>query len=500
MKKSNVILQAAIASALLAMVGGAQAGVLSGTAAFATEIAGPTATAALAIKPVPVVYTFNTPGGIVINPGGSIYVYYRLSGSAGTPLFTAAPNAAGGGGDDFAMSVGIAGIDTAGAALSTDSTTVRVTLTNGATDNQTIGVGGTLTWTPAAGAVSGVNTALATAGGTISAQASIGSTASLPNTGTALPADLDSGLSNTLAIATSAEAITSAVAASSSFAVVETQKIDLTATSPGSRFTSPGVTLSNANSVTLLNLGSVTFTNTGGNQVAVDGTTDYTIAGRGTANTLAGTVTGSFKTGATAFLATDLTCTTGITAGSNATLNAGLTIFTWAAAGTLPTSATPNYICLNAPATTGAIPIATPTAAFTFTKTTTTDAADSASGTLYALGNNGVTKVVRNYVPSTLAGYPLTVRITNTGTVPAPVTITMMGEDGATIGTPYTTTSFAINETRRVLQAEIETGVGNVPVSTARPRLIITAPTNAMDVQTFINTPGQGYTNLSGTE
>ena len=89
MKKRNLVLQTAIASAILAMAAGAQAGTLTGAATYATENFGSTATAALAIGAPATVYTFNTPGGIVVNPSGSVYVFFRVTGAA----FAAAPAA-----------------------------------------------------------------------------------------------------------------------------------------------------------------------------------------------------------------------------------------------------------------------------------------------------------------------------------------------------------------------------------------------------------------------
>ncbi len=494
MKKSNVILRNAVAGALFAMAGGAQAGTLTGGTVFATEIAGPTATSALAIQPGAIAYTFNTPGGIVINPGGAIYVYQRLSSG----LFAAAPAST-----SYALSAGITGIAATAVALSTDSTTVRITLTNTtagtSADNQTIGVGGTLTWTPAAGAINNVHTTLATVGGAVNMQASVSSTSSSPNTGTALPADLDNGLSNTLAVATAAEAITGAVAASSIFTPIETQRIDLTAaTGPGSRFTAPGAGLSNANSPVLVNLGSVTFTNAAGTQAINDGTTDYTIAGRGTANTLAGTVTGSFKTGATMILATDAACTTGIVAGSTGTLNAGLTTFTFTG-GTLPTTAVPVYICLGAPATAGSMPETTPTASFTFTKTTTTDKADSAAGTLYALAFNGSQVDVRNYVPAAATGYATFLRVMNTGSVSAAVSAAVIDDTTGTAGAAGVLGTLAAGASRNFTQAEVEAAAGTV-AATSRPRIRITAPTNGLQVQSFLAQPNGTIVDMTGAQ
>ena len=162
MKKSNVVLQAAVAGAFLAMAGGVQAGTLSqaGANRFAVEVFGPTATSALAITATPVVYTFNTPGGIVVNPGGIIYTYHRIAGGtlAIDPLA-----------GEYALGGGIADIAAAVGSVSGDKTTVQIKLTNtNPTANVVIGVGGTLTWTPTAGSIKDVNTTLATVGGAVS--------------------------------------------------------------------------------------------------------------------------------------------------------------------------------------------------------------------------------------------------------------------------------------------------------------------------------------------
>ena len=496
MKKTNVILQAAIAGALFAMAGGAQAGTLTGTTVFATEIAGPTATAALAIQPGAIGYTFNTPGGIVINPTGTIYMYQRVSGG----LFSTAPLAA-----QYVVSAGIAGL-TFAPTLSADSTTVRIAITNGSTDNVTIGVGGTLTWTPIAGAINSVNTTLATAGGAVNMQASVGSTnIAAPNTGTALPADLDNGLSNTLAFATAAEAITGAVVASSAFTtpnVVETQRIDLTATSPASRFTAPGATLSNANSATVVNLGSVTFTDAAGTQsAAVPG--DYTIAGQqanGTA--LSGTVTGSFKTGSTLTLSTNANCVAGAVAGATAlAVNAALTDFTFTGA-TTPTTAVANYVCLTVPATTGAIPVTTPTATFSIAKATATDKVDNAAGTLYALQQNGATVDVRSYIPAATVGYTSFVRVINTGSVAAAITGQWVYEDGTTGPAATLIASHPGGGSTTLTSTQIEAALGAPTViGNDRPRLRLTGPTNGLEAQSFFLTNANGnFSDATGAQ
>lgn len=491
MKRSNVILHAAVATALLNMAGGAQAGVVSATAIkFATELFGSSASATnVLIKPSSAVYTFNTPGGIVINPSGVIYGYLRLTGG------TFAAATAG----DFTFGAGISGLAATAAAIATDSSTVRVTITNTTTINQTIGVGGTMTWLPATNSVGGVNTTLATAGGAVTIQGSMASSSSLPTSGTALPADLDNGLSNSTNLATSGSAITAAIASSAAFAVKETQQVDLLATAPGTRFTTPGTAASNANSATIVNLGSVTFTDVA-TTMAVDGTTAYTIGGRGTATTLAGTVTGVFKASETMALNVNLACTSTIAAGSAGTLNTGLTTFTFSG-GTLPASGTPWYVCLTVPANTVQIPLGTPTASFSFTKTTTTDAATTAAGNLYTLAYNGSQVDVRNYVPAANTGWSTILRIVNTGTVTANISGQFINETtGALVGSSGTiVTSLPAGGAATVTSSQLE-GVLGAQTASARPRVRVSAPTNGMDVQTYVFTPSGQFSIIHGKE
>jgi hypothetical protein len=270
---------------------------------------------------------------------------------------------------------------------------------------------------------------------------------------------------------------------------VETQKVDLLAATPGSRFTAPGAASSNANTNLTVNLGSVTFTDNSATQAITDGATDYTTTLRGTVDSIAGTVTGSFKTGSSMTLASNNTCLTALTAGGTGTLNSGLTTFTFSG-GTLTTA--PNYICLTVPTTSTAIPLGTPTASFTFTKTTTTDAATTATGNLYTLAYNGSQVDVRNYVPAALvpSGFTQYVRVINTGTVSADVTAAVIDDVTGVVGTAATViTGLAAGASRTLTGTQIEAAVGSV-TSTARPRLRITAPTNGMDVQSFVFTGG----------
>lgn len=492
MKKSNVVLQAAVAGAFLAMAGGVQAGTLSqaGANRFAVEVFGPTATSALAITATPVVYTFNTPGGIVVNPSGTIYTYHRIAG--GTLAID--PLAA-----QYTLGGGITGLTAAVGSVSGDKTTVQITLNNSTTDNVVIGVGGTLTWTPTAGSIKDVNTTLATVGGAVSMQASVASSAVTANTGTALPADLDNGLSTALNIAVGAQAITGTVTASSSLAIVETQRVDLTATAPGSRFTTPGATLSNANSATVVNLGAFKFTDSATTAMMKDGATVYSVANSQTVTTLSGTVTGSFKGTSTMTIATDVTCTTAIVAGAAGTLNTALTTFTFTG-GTIPATATNNYLCYTVPATTAQIPLGTPTASFTFGKATGTDAATTAAGSLYTLQYNGSQVDVRNYVPAAVTGWTTILRIINTGTVSAAISGAVIDETTGVAGTAAVLVPALASGGAATLNAtEIEAALGTM-ADTARPRIRITAPTNGMDVQTYVFNPNGNFSIIHGSE
>lgn len=489
MKKRNLFLQTAIASALMVVAAGAQAGTMSGTAAFATENFGPTSTAATGIATPAIVYTFNTPGGIVVNPAGVIFAYYRVSNG----IYSTAPLAG-----QFSTTTGLT-IGTP--VLSSDSTTVRVPLTNGTAANITIGVGNTLTYTGIANAITNVNTVLNTTSGTVSIQGSVSTTSASPNTGTATPADLDNGLSNTLVFATAKSAITAAVTPSSSLTTVETAKVDLTSSSgAGARFTTPGNTLSNVNSATVLNLGSLMFTNVA-SVLRTDASTAYSIATSTTALGLSGTVTGSFKTASTMALTTDATCGIGIAGGSAGTLNAGLTTFTFAA-GTIPTTAVANYVCLTVPATTGAIPANTPAASFSVAKSTSTDAATTASGNLYALTNNGATVDVRTYIPVGTIGYQSFLRVINTGTIGAAVTGQFVYQDGSFSTAAVLVASLAANGSTTLTSTQIEAALGTPAVTAgARPRVRITAPANGLNVQSFIlNTASGAFTEVSGAQ
>jgi len=501
-KKSNLILQAAIAAAL-ASGSAAYAGNLTGTTTFATEVFGATQTAAAEIIPTPVTYTFSTPGGIVINPGGTIYMYFREAGG----VFTAAPAAG-----DISFGGGLAGLSVSGApALSTDFTTVRVALNNPVSNavNVTIGVGGKVILTPAATrSISGVNTTLATAGGAVTMQASVATTSSLPNTGTALPSDLETATAINIAVA--ANAISSTMAASSAFPfnsttaapnVTETQRIDLTAAAPSSRLTTPGGTLSNTNSATVVNLGAFRFTNSTTPATLLDGTTAYTIALR--SSNLTGTVSGAFKSGAGSAITmtSDAACATVVATAAYDNTSVPTVATFPAAPAFLPTTATNYYLCYTVPATTGAIPVTQPTLALTLNKTAGTDKTNTVGGSLYNLQLNGQQVDVRSYIPVGNTGYTGFVRVINTGSVAAPITGQFLYENGTSGTAGVLIGSLPPAGVQTLTANQVETAIG-APTggAAARPRLRVTAPTNGMNVQSFMASPGGLVSDMTGAQ
>jgi len=514
MKKSNVILQAAVASALLVMVGSASAGTLStavaGGTKFATEDFGATTTAATAIVPGAVTYTIGTTNGIVINAGGKIYLTIRLANGT----FAAAP--AVGTITGTTLAVGGAGNGVVGAGvLSSDSTTVMYPVTF--TAAATLGVGSTLVYTPAAGNITGVNTALATTGNAVTAAASLSaitpvvvapSTTTAPNTGTAQAADIDGPIA-TAPIAVSSLAINAAVSALTGANPVAGSKvqIDLTATPVSSKYVTTSSTGTTA-AATVAALGSVTLTDATTVAYQIDGATAYnTAAGLAAAGALVIDVTPdagkSFPVGSQVFLdVTSAACgaplgTTGISAALTATTAAAKVTLTVPAVNEAA-SAAPYWVCVNSPSAGNVAAPITPTITATLTSAIATSKTTTVTGTGYALGYNGSQYDVRNYVPAAATGYNTFVRVINTGSVSAAVSVALINDAG-TVGTSGVLGTLAGGASTNFSPAQIEAVTGAV-ASTSRPRLRVTAPTNGLNVQTFLAQPNGTISDMTGAQ
>lgn len=518
MKKSNVILQAAIASALLLMVGSAQAATVSVTApVFAKELLQGSTPAATALI-FPTANAITVVSNVSIPASSTVYVYVKLTGaSISTIPSVAPPNAlalieAGAAGTSVTLTAANLGTTTGSvnpAAVGAGVDYIVFKLVTGTTP---VGVGGTVAII--GGVASGGGTsvplqvnnaaALLTAPITVTASVGIGAPATRFGTLPAAASNYDA-TSTAVNLATQAQGITLVAAASTSAGT-----IDLSATPPGSLFAS-------AFNTNTIDLGSMTATN--GTAVQADGATAYSIASQVTAATkLTAIVTA--PAGFFAPLGTsgqlwleDGACTaasaTGAASGA-AMVGSPSTVFgstALASAATsvalngtaVPVSATVYHVCMGITKTIAAIE-GTPTLAGTLVHAlTTVDSSETVAATLWALAYNGTSTAVRLYVPASKIGFAQNIRVVNTGAAAAPITFTMIGENGATIGVPYTTPILGVGLSTRVTQAALEAGVGVAPVSSARPRLTITAPTNALEVQSLMYSNGV-FTNMSGLE
>lgn len=507
MKTRNLILQAAVTSALLVMFGAANAGTLTtavaGGTKFATEDFGATTTTATAIIPGAYTYTVGTTNGIVINAGGTIYLTIRLANGK----FSAAPAA--GTITGTALAVGGAGNGVVGAGmLSADKTTVTFPVTY--TAAATLGVGSTFISTPTVG-YDNVNTVLATAGSAVTASVSLSAITqtSAPDTGTAQPADIDGPIA-TAPIAVSSQAINAAVASltGANPAAGSKVQIDLSATPVASKYVTTNAAGTTA-AATVAALGSVTLTDATTIANKFDGTTPVNVASLLAAGgALVVDVTPdagkSFPVGSKVFVdVTSAAC--GVSVGGTGE-SAALTAATAAAKVTLTVpaaseqaSAAPYFVCVNSPSATNVATPVTPTIAVTATSAVATDKPTTASGTGYALGYNGSQVDVNNYVPSTVTGYSNTLRIMNTGTVSAAVSVAKIDSTTGAVGTSGVLGTVAAGATTNFTASQIESVIGTIP-ATERPRLRLTAPTNGMKVQSFLGQPNGTTSDFSSAQ
>lgn len=495
MKKRNVFIQTAIASALLAMSVSALAGSLSVTKrTVANEAFGSAFTAATPVYVPNIAYVFNTPAGIVVNDGGSISIVFTMTGgqwssSAALAITNAVSSSMGG---VFGVAAPVV------TTVATANDTLTVVLNNASGGNITIGIGGTLTLTSVGGA------------------ARYQATGVIPGTPVAVSAKVMNGV-NVLETAASATVVDTAAAIASTFtASTETKKINLSATPAGSALTA-GV--AGANKV---QLGKVVFSNVTGAQNDLDVVaatlaetpitvgapafgTDYTVT--------VGKASGMFTAKQSIGLYLDAACATPITSGAT-TLAPLATAVTAATTSIVATTVSANavdaatdlgslFVCSDYSGVTAGAVINefTPTIAASYTKASTAyTGATLAANNGYALTNNGATVYVRNYIPSGVAGYLQTVRLINTGTTAATASVSLIDDaTGVESAAVPVGVSMAPGVAQRLSQAAIEAAVGPI-AATARPRLKFTAPTSGMEAQSFFNNANGAYTNLSGIE
>ena len=503
MKKRNVILHTAIASALLTMAGVSSAGTLATTfKTYASEVFG-AGSAATAITPTPITYQFGVP--VAANQVVSIYV--QLSGGAKFVAGKVAPA------DLTCLDAASTAITATTGAPSTDGTYAVFSVNTGASGLNT---NSTCTYIPKGASVDNANVALSASGGVITStwtnDTAAVSLAAVPTGGT----NFDTAGTHVGNIAQSAAAITATYIASSAFpftpvggaatGAAETKKINVAATPTAALFTVG----SNGAATNTVNLGALLFAETAGIQDNGAGV-DYSILTKATATGLSAVITGDFSLAEAAaaskgvFLATDLACTAQIAApaAGAVTYNTGKTTAT-ISGGTRPTVNVPMYVCMTVkPTNTTAITPTAYSATASLAKTAATELATVVASTpLLATALNGSTVDVRSYIPAATVGYTSFVRVINTGSVTAPVTGVWLYENG-TVGTSGTLiASLTAGGSTTLSSAQVEAALGAPTVIGGnRPRLRVAAATNALQAQSFFLTNANGnFSDVTGAQ
>jgi hypothetical protein len=513
MKKLNLI----CAAAAVLFAGAANAGNLtsatSGGTRFATEIFGTGTDATTTVRPGVVTYSVATTNGIVVNAGGKLYLTIKLTGGefrdgAGVATAPAAGTIGG-----SALDVGGAGNGAVSApTVSADGTTVAYTITY--TNAATLGVGATLTYTPATGDIRNVKSTLSTAGGQVSATAglsALGSSATAANG--VVPADVD-GPAGTAPIAQAVTGFTAAVAANPA---AWTTRIDVTGANPGTVFTA----VPNVSSTTTAPLAQVTFTTPTTPAVQADGSTALSYAAftaAGASATVAVTpVSGSFAVNATTPTSLKLVAgsdCTGATLGSTVNITAAnasgpitLTLaqadFTALAGATHPVS-----VCYTTP---GGLQLPQVAAGVTVTANPATALTNYASrtgtGTGYQLNFNGALVTTPGYFPAAISqfGYRTYVRVVNTGTTATAINAAFVTQNtggvGAALALPLPANygaTLAPGASVTWTGAQVESVLG-APGVNDRPRLQISGTTSTLRVQHFIETSSGVFTEVTGS-
>jgi len=474
MKKLNLICAAV---ATLFAAGAANAGTAQATAAtIATDAVGTATTAATQVA-VPAM-TYNMGSSTAVNASTTVYFTIRLTagkwniadGSATNTQFRF-------GGLQPGAAASSAGVAVPGILVtkSTDLSTLLVAIQSVTAGPTTLGLGA-FSYTPAATDVVGINSTLNTVGGTVGV--SIGLTSVLPTAfqATDTQGSIDGAL-GTATLMTAARGVTTSAGAPSS-----SVKIDLTATTPGSSYTT------GANGRAPLAV--YRFT-TIASRTRLDGTA-WAITGNTPTNvTLTPGTSQTFPVGAVLSAYNDALCTTRDT-------NATQTTVTTANAGnpqvvtttTAAVTATDYFICMTAPSTGNLATPITPTISATVTSGTATDSILAATGTGYALAYNGSTVDIQTYWPGALdpftyKGY---LRMTNTGAVSAAVTAQHYTTAGVlnSAQPAATITTLAAGQSTMLSTKAIDAIIGAAPSGLESGRIRLTAPTNGLRVQSLM--------------
>jgi hypothetical protein len=520
--KRNLIIQAAVAglfsAATLSAFASGTGSAVGNTAQIASQAV--TTTTDIGTGSIQYVQT----GSI---PAGNYYVYVKLNQGATfaegaqTTVSTINPGAlvvADAGVTDTNVTVG-SGV------VSTDSTFIAFPITVGASlpANAETFTFKPVSVAPADGSVTGALAAAST--GSLYATMSIGSSASFSKTtpvadeGTAASAPIAYFVSGVTDGALSSGA--AGFTAAPYDGVVESDVIDVV----GHVNSTSGVELynvsgSNTGSGYILDLGAYYFADVNSSHgtgattapFGADAATGFNIATDYAAKASTAVVTaptGFFnianETGGSVYISGSKNCAGGIITG--VVSNSGAT-----ASFTLPTgypSGYMLYVCVAASSTavdqTTTWVTGTPTLTATLVADATTTAnVTLASTPLYTLGTDGTTVYVREYVPAAATastGYQSFLRVINTGTAAAKISFAFIDDalgTASTSATGTTTSAVPVGGAITLTSAQVEALVGTPEAASARPRVLVTAPT-AVTVQSYLyNSAANVFTEVSG--
>lgn len=387
--------------------------------------------------------------------------------------------------------------------------------------SQTIPSGSTLTITGSQGSAGGADylnlnaaSALQTPGGQVTASFAVDGN---PVTS---PISYPSGSSDTGlgVVAESQQAIQIHVVSSGSFAsepVIngtdtnngtaetsnETAQINVNATPPLSNVTGGlGTNAVDFGAVYLTNASNTAYTVNSSNAL-----TPYTVS-NDTGN-IKITATGNFLTNGqeTFVLNADPTCAGSTTYGSQVPTSGSSVNLTATFGSGGDTASSPVYDCMTIGSPTSGNAVQLPTTQPQITSLQVLDQAgnvvDSLTSpvSLYNLQANQASISLMNYVPAAAAPYMTYIRVVNTGSAQAPITVTLTGQDGSTLGSG-TLGTLAPGASQTYSASQVESAAGVTLNAGQRPRVLLTAPTSNLSAQTYLGNGNGGFTNMTSSK
>jgi hypothetical protein len=308
-------------------------------------------------------------------------------------------------------------------------------------------------------------------------------------------------------VAVAAHALTAKWTSSAAFGKApanETSKVDVATAAPGTSFTNDADVTPVTNRIAL---GSFSLVQNAGTYLDSDGLTPVTIGTLAT-NVWALTVTGPFvsdsKGVGNVWIASDSACAAAPLAAMNVTGGTATTAAGGFAAGgvAIVAGVQTAYVCYapNVDAAVKDVQIAT--GQFNGSGVTEASTAvtakgmlgETATGALYNLGSNGALVDVRVMTTSSTTGWSTVLRIINSGQVSAPVSASYVLADGTTQGSGIIVSNLAPGATAMIASKDVETALGvTLPATGNPPRLRISAPTDSLRVQAWVQQPNGAW-------